>query len=287
MKQEDLNSWGEFKERLEEIQEETQQLNANPRKVGMVSDPLYRGQSNHKWHLESTLERKHRNTSLYEYLTMVESIKSKVEQSSGISWPIFPNINDCQLLSIYHFAVELKNALAYMYFLRQHGFPSPLLDWTSCPYTASYFAFEDIDTNTERAAIYFLRSRTGLSTDMKDALKPHMDNLGPDVINTSPRHIKQKAQYTLCAKKPNNGKSLKCYIVANMEEDINSPGFSMSDNCIEDIPETGSVVRKCTIPVTEKKKVLKELESKGINRESMFDSTPDNILIDLWNKYEM
>jgi hypothetical protein len=43
MEQKDLNSWEEFKERLEKIQEETQQLNANPHKVGMVTEPLYRG----------------------------------------------------------------------------------------------------------------------------------------------------------------------------------------------------------------------------------------------------
>jgi hypothetical protein len=290
MRQEDTNSWEEFKECLGKIQEETQQLKAHPRKVVKVTEPLYRGQSDHKWHLESTLERKRRNTSLYEYLTMLEGIKSKVEQSSGISWPIFPNINNCQLLSIYHFAVELKDALGYMYFLRQHGFPSPLLDWTSCPYTASYFAFEDIDINTERVAIYFFRKQTGFINDMKSALKPTMDSLGPDVSDTSSRHFKQKAQYTLCAKNTNireSRRSLKHYIVANMEEDINNPGFSMSDNCIEDIPEAGNVVRKYTIPVTEKKKVLKELESKEINRESLFESTPDNILIDLWNKLEM
>jgi hypothetical protein len=123
--------------------------------------------------------------------------------------------------------------------------------------------------------------------DMKNALKPTMDSLGPDVGNTSKRHFKQKAWYTLCARNPNNGSYLDNYIIANMEEDINCPGFSMSDNGTKEIPEAGNVVRKYTIPVTEKKKVLDELESKGINRESLFESTLDNILFDLWNKLEM
>jgi hypothetical protein len=211
-----------------------------------------------------------------------------MEHISGISWPTFSNINSCQLQSIYHFTNDLpKDTLGYMTFLRQHGFPSPLLDWTSCPYIASYFAFEGINTNTERVAIYFFRSRTGLPRDMKSPLRPNMDLIGHDIDNTSPRHFKQKCHYTLCVKNPNDGRCLCNYIIANMEEDINNPGFSMSDNSIEDIPEAGNVVRKYTIPVTEKKKVLKELETEEINRESLFENTTDNILIDLWNKLEM
>lgn len=286
MEQKDLNSWEEFKEFLEKIQEETQELNANPHRVGMVTEPLYRGQSNHKWHLESTLERKRKNTTLYEYLTMLEGIKSKVERISKKTWPTFSNINNCQLRSIYHFTIDLpKDTLGYTTFVRQHGFPSPLLDWTSCPYIASYFAFGSIDSNAERVAIYFFREQTGLSRDMKNASKPNTNSLGHNIGNTSPRHSKQKTNYILCMKNPNNGKSLRYYIISNMEEDINNPGISMSDNCIEDIPEAGNVVRKYTIPATEKKKALRELESEGINREALFDSTPDNILIDLWNKF--
>ena len=173
-----------------------------------------------------------------------------------------------------------------MSFVRQHGFPSPLLDWTSCPYIASYFAFGSIDSNAERVAIYTFRERTGMGIDCKDTSEPQMDSLGPDIANTSPRHSKQKTQYTICIKKQKSGESLKHYIIANMEKDINRTGFSTSDNCTEDIPEAGNVVRKYTIPVTEKKKVLKELESKGINRELLFpNNTQDDILIDLWNKY--
>lgn len=293
MEPKDLNSWEEFKERLEKIQEETQELNKNSRKnahgpTPLVSEPLYRGQSNHTWHLESTLERKRRNMTLYEYFDMLQSIKPKVEETSGISWPSFPNINNFQLQNIYQFTEKLKDTLGYMTFLRQHGFPSPLLDWTSCPYTASYFAFESIDSNTERVAIYFFRHQTGLySANPRSPLEPNMDLVGHDIDNTSPRHFKQKTRYTLCIKNPNNGRFLSNYIIANMEEDINNPGLSINDNRIEDIPEAGNVVRKYTIPATEKEKVLKELESKEINRESLFESTPDNILIDLWNKLEM
>lgn len=287
----DLNSWEEFKERVEEIQEETQRLKANPNKVGAVSEPLYRGQSNHEWHLESTLERKHRQMTLGKYFAILEKIKSKVEKNSGKSWPNFAGVNDRKLRSIYHITIDLPiDATAYMTFLRHHGFPSPFLDWTACPYVASYFAFEGIDTNTKRIAIYFFRKDTGLPTDCKKMSEPTVDQIGHNIENTSGRHRKQKTHYTICLENPTAGESLQDYIIANIEEDINNVGFPITGEDYEgdnSIPEAGNVVRKYTIPATEKNKVLKELEAQKINRESLFESTQDNILIDLWYKYGM
>ena len=288
MNQEDLNSWEEFKEHLEIIQKETQKLKANPHKVGMVSEPLYRGQPNHKWHLESTLERKYKNMTLFQYFGILERIKPIVERISNISWPTFSDIGGFQLESVYHFVNMLpNNSLGYITLLRQHGFPSPLLDWTSCPNIASYFAFERIDVNTERVAIYFFREQTGLSTNLKNALNPTMNSIGHNIDQTSQRHYKQKTQYTICLKKLDIRDNLGHYIISNMEEDINNPGYDLNDDFSEADPEGGNVVRKYTIPTTESKKVLRELESKGICRASLFEGTLDNMLIDLWNKYGM
>ena len=41
-----------------------------------------------------------------------------------------------------------------MVYLRQYGFPSPLLDWSKSSYIAAYFAFSDYQRDAKSVAIF-------------------------------------------------------------------------------------------------------------------------------------
>ena len=43
----------------------------------------------------------------------------------------------------------------FMIYLRHHGFPSPLLDWTRSPYVAAFFAFRQRPVNSDDGVAVF------------------------------------------------------------------------------------------------------------------------------------
>ncbi len=90
---------------------------------------MFRGQSNPNWDLTTTFHRAG-GTNLEDYLNRIlPEMSDRIE-----TWDNKPrNLKDVN---------ELASFLAY---LQHHGFPTPLLDWTSSPYIAAYFAFEGAD----------------------------------------------------------------------------------------------------------------------------------------------
>ena len=221
-----------------------------------ISDTLYRGHKESEWDLLTTLERFTKATySVGGYLALMISVSRIVESHTDRNWNI-----DCQN----PFAIESNNHepppyCEFMVYLRHHGFPSPLLDWSRSPYIAAFFAFRDAIPKPETyVAIYSFvewagRAKGGIASH------PQIWSIGK-YIKTHKRHYLQQAEYTVCRRMVE-----KDYLYCS-HEDAMKDQHRKHDLCFKHL-----------IPTTEKDKVLKVLQSMNINDYSLF-ATEDSLM---------
>jgi hypothetical protein len=136
MKTLDLSSWEEFQDELSRLNEHLDQRRLE---TGThVSSPLFRGQSDSAWPLESTLERFGlRDFTFHDYYRAIWKSKAQIETITGTRW-------DLDGISEFDSFIEKHETLmippypgyAFMVYLRHHGFPSPLIDWSSSTRTS-------------------------------------------------------------------------------------------------------------------------------------------------------
>lgn len=226
-----------------------------------IAPPLFRGQADSRWALEDTLSRVRKNETETAYLGALRHLAKMVSSYTVKDWT--EAVKEIQkwfaerqsLGEGEDIALSSPPGYAFMVYLRHLGYPSPLLDWTTSPYIAAYFAFADLD----RCQDVSCKSSVFIFEDSKDGGKswagsePVIALLGPS-LTTHQRHYAQQCWYTVCRKE--DGEKI---VYASHQEAAQSQALSTQD-----------IVKKLNFSNEEKRKALKELDLMGINFYTLF-----------------
>lgn len=253
MKKVNIKSWDDFENYLSKL------FGAGGTKKGAIarsSAVLFRGQSNSKWHLESTLERyvNSDKISINQYYQIIYNAKSRIEKITKMKWKILATSDYDKYLKSSTSGIGDSEYRDYMVFLRHHGFPSPLLDWTSSHYIAAYFAFHEGSADKVAIFAYIENVFPGKSGR---SCGPNIATLNPPYKASSKRHLKQKSAYTICSLKDSGNQSY----------------YGCHENVFIRNRRDQDLLWKFILPASERLRVLKHISMKGINAYELFEST--------------
>lgn len=248
-----VDSWEACQVKFKEIEEFRAKL--FDQNSTYISRLLYRGHANADWPLITTLERyAGDDLSVETYYRKASVTKTQIETLTEKTWniPSFPEFR-MWLADADMFMKENLPGYEYMIYLRHHGFPSPLLDWTRSPFVASYFAFKNIPSVVDHVAIYVFLEQVGQGKSHEGS-KPLISSLG-QYVTTHSRHWLQQSHYTICTIKKGDD------LYYSSHEDVFSEGTPSQD-----------ILWKINIPASESLQALHDLDKMNINAFSLFGS---------------
>jgi hypothetical protein len=260
-------NWQEFETWLHELRSRNYQRGL-----------LFRGQADSEWHLETTLERNgHPNMPIADYYELVVGrIGPDVSAVSSMPAPPFnedlwKELSDCERLSDY---ARYKGSIfdqavfpggehfEYVAYLRHHGFPSPLLDWSLSPYVAAFFAFRDAAPKDGKRSIFVYCDRPqGIGGG---TIGEPMIQIPFGHTRTPRRHFFQQSIYTVCESR-NNRKWQ----------------FDSHQKVFDNPHSKQDFLGKFDIPSTEREKIMGLLDQYNLNAYSLFESE-ESLLETLW-----
>lgn len=259
MKTLDLESWSDFAAAIEDVRAEygsREITSPDGQTIALQNDILFRGHADSTWRLETTLERTTSESfSIQHYLQRADSVVNEIESLTGVDWklPSYPEI----IKAIETIQDSMRTHVPgyeYLVYLRHHGFPSPLLDWTRSPYVAAFFALED-RLDAERACVFaFIETPEGGKSRREGDASIHA--LGP-YITTHIRHYTQKANYTIATRWDSDRK--KHFFISH--HDASPPIVGIQD-----------VIVKITFPRRDRIQALKQLDDYNLNQYTLYQS---------------
>lgn len=255
----DLNSWTDFPKAVSDIRAEfgTRIIELRGQEsLALNNHILFRGQSSSDWKLQTTLERSTDSPfTVQRYLQRTDSCVNEIESVTGKQWHLnsYPDIVK-EIESYQDFMRVHLPHYEYLVYLRHHGFPSPLLDWTKSPYIAAYFAFEQQHA-AERCAVFaFIETPDGHKSGRGDNVL--IRTQGP-YVTTHARHFAQKAWYTTAT----------CW-----DSDARTHTFCSHHSVTADPIVRQDVLVQITIPRRDRATALRDLEDVNINHFTLFQT---------------
>lgn len=246
MKEMILKNWESFESEISRVLGSVESKRAGAK--GYVSDPLFRGHADERWRLLTTLERFSKKPhSINGYYGILLSVLPAVASLTTRSWSLSP---DLEFDEGHHGAPP---GYEFMIYLRHHGFPSPLLDWTRSPYVAAFFAFAPsrVTEGSENVAIYAYVEHYGSGKGWAEN-DARVIGLGPYAV-THERHYAQQCEYTIC-KKPVGNEYLYCEHEEALDHEVDEQ----------------DLLTKYVIPAGERNTFVRKLDLMNINAYSLF-----------------
>ncbi|WP_197172173.1 FRG domain-containing protein [Novipirellula aureliae] len=255
----ELNSWTEFPQAIADIRDEfgTRTVDIPDKEsVTLDNQVLFRGQADADWRLQTTLERaSNSQINVQYYLQRADSCVNEIESVTGREWNLqsYPDIKK-EIETVQDFMRVHLPHYDYLVYLRHHGFPSPLLDWTTSPYVAAYFAMEPSNEADRCAVFAFIETPEGTKGGRGNSSMIHTH--GP-YVTTHTRHFAQKAWYTTAT---------------HWDLDANTHTFCSHHDVTPFSVVTQDVLVKITIPRRDRIAALKQLGEYNINHYTLFQT---------------